>query len=54
MPKEFLVNLADGRYAKVSVALVLEGTRPPRPAATAPRPRPRATAPSPRRRSSAT
>jgi flagellar basal body-associated protein FliL len=25
LPKEFLVNLADGRYAKVSVALVLEG-----------------------------
>jgi flagellar basal body-associated protein FliL len=25
MPKEFLVNLADGRYAKVSVAMVLEG-----------------------------
>lgn len=25
LPKEFLVNLADGRYAKVSVALVMEG-----------------------------
>jgi flagellar FliL protein len=24
LPKEFLVNLADGRYAKVSVALVVE------------------------------
>jgi flagellar FliL protein len=24
LPKEFLVNLADGRYAKVSVALVIE------------------------------
>jgi flagellar basal body-associated protein FliL len=24
MPKEFLVNLADGRYAKLSVALVME------------------------------
>ena len=24
MPKEFLVNLADGRYAKLSVALILE------------------------------
>ena len=24
MPKEFLVNLADGRYAKLQVALVLE------------------------------
>jgi len=24
LPKEFLVNLADGRYAKVSVAMVIE------------------------------
>src|SRR3712207_8194376 len=24
LPKEFLVNLADGRYAKLSVALVVE------------------------------
>jgi flagellar basal body-associated protein FliL len=47
LPKEFLVNLADGRYAKLQVALVVE-------AATA-RPRPRrATGPSRRRRSSAT
>ena len=28
MPKEFLVNLADGRYAKLSVALVLEHLTP--------------------------
>ena len=28
LPKEFLVNLADGRYAKVSVAMVLEGHAP--------------------------
>ena len=28
MPKEFLVNLADGRYAKLQVALVLEHLTP--------------------------
>ena len=28
LPKEFLVNLADGRYAKLSVALVLEHLTP--------------------------
>jgi flagellar FliL protein len=27
MPKEFLVNLADGRFAKVSVALLLDHTQ---------------------------
>ena len=45
-PKEFLVNLADGRYAKLSVGLVLapHDRRPSPPAATARRRRPRATA----------
>ena len=28
LPKEFLLNLADDRFAKVSVALVLEGEHP--------------------------
>lgn len=28
LPKEFLINLADDRFAKVSVALVLEGEHP--------------------------
>lgn len=28
LPKEFLVNLADGRYAKVNVALVLDHSQP--------------------------
>ena len=28
LPKEFLVNLSDGRYAKVNVALVLEHDQP--------------------------
>ncbi len=34
----FLLNLAGGRYAKVSVALVLEGATPPAAGATAPVP----------------
>ena len=29
LPKEFLLNLADGHYAKLSVALVLPQTRSP-------------------------
>jgi flagellar FliL protein len=28
LPKEFLVNLSDGRYAKVNVALVLDRSQP--------------------------
>jgi len=28
LPKEFLVNLSDGRYAKVNVALVLDHSQP--------------------------
>jgi flagellar basal body-associated protein FliL len=28
LPKEFLVNLSDGRYAKVNVALVLDPSQP--------------------------
>jgi flagellar basal body-associated protein FliL len=28
LPKEFLVNLSDGRYAKVSLALVLDRSQP--------------------------
>jgi len=33
LPKEFLVNLSDGRYAKVNVALVLDHAQPTAPAA---------------------
>lgn len=33
LPKEFLVNLSDGRYAKVNVALVLDHSQPTAPAA---------------------
>lgn len=33
LPKEFLVNLRDGRYAKVNVALVLDHSQPTAPAA---------------------
>jgi flagellar basal body-associated protein FliL len=32
LPKEFLVNLSDGRYAKVNVALVLDRSQPTAPA----------------------
>jgi flagellar FliL protein len=32
LPKEFLVNLSDGRYAKVNVALVLDRTQATAPA----------------------
>lgn len=31
LPKEFVVNLADGRYAKFNVALVLDHTQPTAP-----------------------
>ena len=64
LPKEFLVNLADGRFAKLQVALVVEAAEAagghgghgasrwsPRPTSPCRR---RATAPSRRRRSSAT
>ena len=53
LPKEFLVNLADGRFAKLQVALVVEHA-PVAAVATALTRRPTATAPSRRRRSSAT
>ena len=56
LPKEFLVNLADGRFAKLQVALVVEpaaGGRPRRRPRRV-RLRRRATARSRRRRSSAT
>lgn len=33
LPKEFLVNLADGRYAKLNVALVLDHAQPTAPEA---------------------
>ena len=33
LPKEFLVNLSDGRYAKLNVALVLDHAQPTAPAA---------------------
>jgi flagellar FliL protein len=33
LPKEFLVNLSDGRYAKLNVALVLAPGQPSAPAA---------------------
>lgn len=33
LPKEFLVNLSDGRYAKLNVALVLDHSQPTAPAA---------------------
>ena len=33
LPKEFVVNLADGRYAKFNVALVLDHSQPTAPAA---------------------
>lgn len=32
LPKEFLVNLSDGRYAKINVALVLDPSQPTAPA----------------------
>ena len=33
LPREFLVNLSDGRYAKLNVALVLDHSQPTAPAA---------------------
>ncbi len=33
LPREFLLNLSDGRYAKINVALVLDHTQPTAPAA---------------------
>jgi flagellar FliL protein len=33
LPKEFLLNLSDGRYAKLNVALVLDHAQPTAPAA---------------------
>ena len=42
MPKDFLINLADGKFVKLGVALVLKEGYPPRPAGRRPRGRGRA------------
>ena len=57
LPKDFLVNLTDGKFAKLGVGLVFDEGFPAAPAAARPRPpprRPRATACCPRRPSCAT